>query len=86
MQNKADQRRDNGDNRNETVLDFPFCKDAEGEHSEDRSVGVACQLVDSINGTGIIDCIDNYDNESHSYGHADMDNLPCTGNLLFALA
>ena len=50
-------------------------KNAEGEKAEDGAVGVACELVDGVDGAGAVQGIEDDDGHGHEDGHREVDAL-----------
>lgn len=62
--------------RNASVFGSAFREDSESEHSENRAVGVTCQLIYGVDGARVVYEIEDSDGQSHAHGHAYMNLFP----------
>ena len=75
-----------GNQRDVLVTHLLFHEDAESKQTQDRTVGIACQDIYSIDDTGVVQKIEYENGDSHNNRHADVHFLAHLHNRLFRLA
>ena len=68
----ADHRRDDADIWHQTVVGLLLSEESEGEESQQRPVGVACQRVDGVDQRGGVKLSEQQDEEHEEEAHGDV--------------
>ena len=75
-----------GDHGHPAVADSQAREHPEGEHTQDRPVGIAGNLVDEVDDAVVGQVFEAEDHQRHADGHADVHALPDAGKAFVTVA
>ena len=75
-----------GDHGHPAVADPQAREHPEGEHTQDRPVGIAGNLVDEVDDAVVGQVLEAEDHQRHADGHADVYALPDAGQAFVTVA
>lgn len=85
LQDVAEDGRSNGHQRYPSVVDWLLAGHAEDEHAEDGAVRVGGKAIDSVDGTVVVQFIEDDDDNHHEQRHDEMYQLACQGQVFLTL-